>query len=121
MNKLVIIDDDTSIINLVKKHLDNRFEIEFTNDSSGALQFIRKKKPQLILLDLVMPGLTGVSLAHSIKSDETIAYIPLVLMTSYFNSAKEALELGADHFLKKPFNKSELEKVINKAIKIERK
>ena len=111
--KVLIIDDERDLFELVKIRLESQdYEVLYLESAQGALQFIREKKPDLILLDIVMPDKNGYDLCYEIKHDENTASIPVVLFTAKLEWKIKMDELckfvKADDYISKPFESQEL-------------
>lgn len=111
--KLLIVDDDRANVKLVREAL-APFGYQFVeaNDGPQALSAIRQHRPDLIVMDVEMPGLSGVEVCRIVKANQGengFGFIPVILMTARGGAAKiEGLELGADDYLVKPFDMLEL-------------
>jgi len=112
MNKntfhILVVDDDNRIRELVKEYLeDNNFLITTAKDSYNAKKKLEIIKFDLIVLDIMMPGQSGLSLTKEIKKDNSI---PIILLTAKGEVVNriEGLEIGADDYLGKPFEPKEL-------------
>lgn len=120
MKKVVIIDDDR--INqeiLFKAFTQKGYEVVSILDSQECIKEVIKLKPDLILLDLLMPGLNGFEVLQIMKEKFIIPKIPVVILTALREEVniKKALNLGAqDYWLKTDYNPSELAEKINKII-----
>ena len=112
--KIMVVDDESGFTHLLKLTLPN-YEIVEENDSERALGTARKFKPDLILLDVIMPGLDGGDLASQIRSDPVLAGTPIVFLTAVV-SAEEAAggvrNIGGFPFLAKPVNPETLKRCI---------
>lgn len=111
--KILIIDDERDLFELVRIRFESQgYEVLHLESAQGALQFIRDKKPDLILLDIVMPEKNGYDLCYEIKHDENIASIPVVLFTANPEWKIEMDELcklvKANDYISKPFESQEL-------------
>ena len=119
--KILVIDDDASSLELMEAMLvPNGYEIITTNDGSKAVAIIVEKKPDLILLDIMMPGLDGYSTLTKIKENKTISKIPVVMLTAMgFQLNKElALRFGAVGYITKPVDLPELLKTISRLLPV---
>ncbi len=111
--KVLVVDDDPGNRELVKKGL-SPFGYEFVEarDGSEALSALRAHRPDLIVMDVEMPGLGGVEVCRIVKANQGeggFGFVPVILMTARQGSGKiEGLELGADDYLVKPFEMPEL-------------
>jgi putative two-component system response regulator len=117
--KIMVIDDDVTSLELIEAMLvPNGYEVITANDGSKALATIMAKKPNLILLDIMMPGLDGYATLSKIKENKTIPNIPVVMLTAVgFDLNKElAFRLGAVGYITKPVDLAELLKTISRLL-----
>ena len=117
--KIMVVDDDAQSRELMEAMLvPNGYEVITASDGSKALVTIPVKKPDLILLDIMMPGLDGYATLSKIKENKTISNIPVVMLTSVgFNLNKElALRLGAAGYITKPVDLTELLNTISRLL-----
>ena len=117
--KIMVVDDDAQSLELMEAMLvPNGYEVITASDGSKALVTIPVKKPDLILLDIMMPGLDGYATLSKIKENKTISNIPVVMLTSVgFNLNKElALRLGAAGYITKPVDLTELLNTISRLL-----
>ncbi|HEX5037349.1 MAG TPA: HD domain-containing phosphohydrolase [bacterium] len=109
--RLLVVDDNCTNIDLIKKQLHGQsYHFEDANNGYEALEKIRNWKPDLVLLDLMMPGMSGYEVCKTVKSDKDLRFIPVIVITalSELEDKLKAIDMGADDFLIKPFNKLEL-------------
>lgn len=112
--KLVIIDDDPQNLKMVQFVLsDEGLEIHTSSDAHDGLDLIRRTRPQIVLLDLVMPGVQGMELLEKIVDFDP--GIDVILMTGYYSteSAVEAIHKGASDYLPKPLSTEKLQQRIH--------
>jgi len=117
--KIMVVDDDVTSLELIEAMLvPNDYEVITVSDSSKAVATIMAKKPNLILLDIMMPGLDGYATLSKIKENKTISNIPVVMLTSVgFDLNKElALRLGAAGYITKPVDLTELLNTISRLL-----
>jgi len=117
--KILVVDDDAISLELMEAMLvPNGYEIITANDGSKAVAIIVEQKPDLILLDIMMPGLDGYSTLAKIKENKTISKIPVVMLTAMgFRLNKElALRFGAVGYITKPVDLAELLKTISRLL-----
>lgn len=119
--RILVVDDNTTNIDLIKKQL-STFDYLFEDATNGyeALEKVRTWKPDLILLDLMMPGMSGYDVCKTIKNDKETRFIPVIVITalSELDDKLKAIDMGADDFLIKPFNKLELSTRIRSLLRL---
>lgn len=111
MSYLLCVDDDPSILMLVGKVLENAGHIvQSAADGMTALMSIETREPELVVLDLSMPHMSGIEVCRAIKQNPFKAHIPVLLLTaqSDIEDKVEAFEAGVDDYLVKPFHPQEL-------------
>jgi two-component system cell cycle response regulator len=109
--KILIVDDEPLNVKLLAAMLpSDQYDTVCAYSGEEALKIVTDLPPDLILLDIMMPGLTGYEITRILKSDPDSQDIPIVLVTAFGGSDSEikGLEAGADEFLNKPVNKTEL-------------
>ena len=113
--KILVVDDDRTITVLLKKYLEkNGYEVTAMNEASKGLEHAMTRKPDLIILDVMMPIINGFNFCRLIKAEGVSKDIPIILLTSR-NTLKDieiGLEMGAEAYLVKPLNIEELLKTI---------
>lgn len=118
MKKIVIIDDSEANLFLVKSLFDedkDRYNVIIESESKNALTILRKEMPDLLILDLMMPGINGFELLDIIKNDPELKNIP-VLIVSAMEEAKakdKVLSLGALYYIPKPIDLNEVKNKVN--------
>jgi DNA-binding response OmpR family regulator len=119
MSKGVLIcDDDEGILEVTRIILQSKgFQVETLSNSEMIYQKIDEFKPDLILLDLWMPVLSGEEITRTLKSDKNYSQIPIIIFSANKDTKKVAQEIGADDYLSKPFNIEELETIVEKNIR----
>lgn len=110
--KIMIVDDEPINIKVARKYLSMAGYSEFVvaSDATKALALIRTERPDVILLDVVMPQVSGIEILANIRADSTISYLPVLILTAAVDSATRrlALNAGATDFLSKPVDPDEL-------------
>lgn len=116
MIKVVIIDDEPIIVEGLSKAIDwDKWDckvVATASDGEEGLEVIRKEKPNLIITDIQMPGINGLTMVGALKSE--FPYMQIAILTGYrdFDYAKEAIRLGVSRFLLKPSKHAEMEEAI---------
>ncbi len=108
---ILVVDDQPESRELLHAHLTNAgYEVLTAQDGLEALAAVAAQPPDLILLDVMMPGLDGFEVCRRLKADEETAFIPIVMLTALYDPEHRlrGIELGADDFLGKPFSHLEL-------------
>ena len=106
--KILIVDDDENIAELISLYLVKEcFETQIAGDGESALEAVKTFQPNLILLDLMLPGIDGYEVCKQIRRDLTIPIIMLSAKGEVFDKVL-GLELGADDYMEKPFDSKEL-------------
>lgn len=109
--KILIVDDVMSNVLLLKVLLTNeKFAIATASNGRQALEQVEKENPDLVLLDLMMPDMSGFEVAQHLKSNPNTADIPIIFLTALNSTADivKGFQVGANDFISKPFNKEEL-------------
>lgn len=109
--KILIVDDEEHIQELIKFNLENNgYKVFCANDGLEALKLAKKELPQLILLDVMLPGMDGYDVCKEIRRDNVICNTPIIMITAKGEELDKilGLELGADDYLTKPFSVREL-------------
>ncbi len=111
MSVILIVDDQPSSRATVESILDGQgYQLEFAEDGKTALQMAYSLQPDLILMDVMMPGMDGFEACRRIRSDPRIAEVPIIIVTALDDRSSLLLgiEAGADDYLYKPINRQEL-------------
>lgn len=111
MKKILIIEDELNIFELIKFNLEAQgFEVEGAYDGATAVEKIVEIRPDLIILDLMLPGKDGLTICREIRADKNLAYIPVIMLTAKSEEFDKVLglEMGADDYMTKPFSVKEL-------------
>ena len=109
--KILIVDDVISNVLLLKVLLTNeKFNIVTANNGQQALEQVEKEKPDLVLLDVMMPDMSGFEVALKMKADAVMSEIPIIFLTALNSTADivKGFQVGGNDFISKPFNKEEL-------------
>ena len=121
MKKVLVVDDEQDFCRLVKRSLEaeGKFQVIMAIDGISALQLARKEKPDIILLDVMMPGMSGGEVAEALQEDPATRAIPIIFVTALVHDS-ELLEtdgcIGNRMFIAKPVIVEELIKKINIAL-----
>ena len=111
MKKILIIDDEIHIVELLKFNLENNgYKVDYSYDGFDGYLKTKEFQPDLILLDWMLPNISGIDLLKKIISDETLEQIPVIMLTAknMEEDKLEGLEDGADDYITKPFSVKEV-------------
>jgi len=111
MKRILLIEDDRDIVELVRYNLDREgFQVTSATDGSSGLAQVRKSAPDLLLLDLMLPKLSGLEICKEIRRDQSLNRLPILMLTARGEEADRVigLEMGADDYVTKPFSPREL-------------
>ncbi len=111
MKRILIIEDDRDIVELVRYNLSTEgFQVSAVADGSAGLAGIKKSPPDLLVLDLMLPRLSGLEICKEIRRDASLNRLPILMLTARGDEADRVvgLELGADDYVTKPFSPREL-------------
>ena len=108
---VLVADDDDDILDLVALRLSAAgYDVVTARDGEEALRVARERRPDLAVLDVTMPKLTGYDVTRALRADDRTSRMPVILLTARVQESDLAagLEAGADDYLRKPFNAAEL-------------
>jgi phosphate regulon transcriptional regulator PhoB len=111
MSKILIVDDEQYIVELLSYNLEKeRFSIIKAYDGEVALGLIQSEKPDLMILDLMLPKMNGFDVCKAIRRNPETANLPIIMLTAKANEVDKiiGLEIGADDYVTKPFSINEL-------------
>lgn len=109
--KILVVDDEPDVTDLVAYHLKAKgFHVETLNDATASIGKAQRFQPNLIILDIMMPHLSGIQICRILRADTKLAKVPIIFLTAKAESHDriEGLESGADDYLPKPFSPKEL-------------
>lgn len=120
MAKILIIDDEIELTELVKFRLENQgYQVIVAYDGIGGLAKAREEKPDLIILDVMLPGMDGYKICRLLKFDEQYKKIPIIMFTARLeaNEPKMSAQMGAEAYLAKPFEPTILLEKVKELLK----
>lgn len=109
-NRILVIDDDPSVREFVCQILSENYRVDLAPSGEVGLELAGQVQPSLILLDIVMPGLSGVETLRRLRSNEKTSDVPVIMLTALNDADQrvEAFSAGADDYISKPFRADEL-------------
>lgn len=117
--KIMVVDDEPYIARVIKFKLEQEgYAVISANDGVTGLDRIRQEKPDLVLLDVMMPGLTGYEVCQQVKADADLQGIPVVFLTAkgQERDREQGLNLGASDYITKPFSPNRLLELVKSII-----
>jgi len=111
LRKILIIEDESDLIKLLKYNLEKEgFRVSYATDGSIALAEVRRDPPDLVILDLMLPGLDGLEVCRQLRRSDKFSRIPVLMLSARSEEADRivGLELGADDYVTKPFSMREV-------------
>ena len=118
-HKILVVDDDPEIVTMLSLRLGRRgYDVKTASDGHRAVEIARRERPDLILLDVMMPGKSGWEVARALKADPVTDKIKIVMVTAIGEQVNEMTSplYGADAHIDKPFEFERLEKVIRSLV-----
>ncbi|MEM4268249.1 MAG: response regulator [Candidatus Woesearchaeota archaeon] len=116
---ILIADDEPNIVNLVKIILGKEYRYLEADDGEKVLNLLKKHRPDLILLDVMMPKVNGFEICEMLKKDSTLKKIPIAMVSAKAQERDiiQGLRLGADYYITKPFDPERFEMQIKAILK----
>jgi len=109
--RILVVDDDRSIVKVLKGYLEQAgFQVLDAFDGEAALHVLRRERPDLMILDLMMPNRDGWDVTRLVRADKYLSATPIIILTARLEDTDKivGLELGADDYITKPFNAREV-------------
>lgn len=111
MSKILVVEDEKNILELVRFNLEREgFQVISTLDGDHGLELARGEKPDLIVLDVMLPGMNGLEVCRELQQDPETRFIPVIMLSARAEELDRVLglEMGADDYIVKPFSPREL-------------
>jgi len=111
VQRILVVDDDKQIVRLLRTYLEESgYRALVAYDGESALHIIRRERPDLVLLDLMLPNRDGWEVTRLVRQDDSLQGLPLIMLTARADDQEKivGLELGADDYVTKPFNPREV-------------
>jgi two-component system alkaline phosphatase synthesis response regulator PhoP len=113
---ILVVDDEPEITEIIEAFLENAgYNVKVENQPHNAIQLARELKPDLILLDIMMPGTDGYQICNQIKEDPDMSETPVIFLTGKDTKDDQgkSFQVGGDMFIKKPFSCERLLEIVN--------
>jgi two-component system alkaline phosphatase synthesis response regulator PhoP len=109
--RILVVDDDKEVVRLMRAYLQQAgFDVLVAYDGETAVHILRRDKPDLLLLDLMLPDRDGLEITRLVRADTALASIPIIMLTARVEDTDKiiGLEIGADDYVTKPYNPREV-------------
>ena len=114
---ILVCDDEPSLRELVRAVLGESYRFAEADDGQQALELLRELRPDLLVLDLMLPGVSGIEVLAEIRADPALASLPVVVITAWSHAEASAFVAGADRFVHKPFEPDELATAVSELLR----
>jgi CheY-like chemotaxis protein len=114
---ILICEDEDALRELVRISLGDAYRFEEAADGVESLDRARELRPDLVILDLMLPRMSGVEVLAELRGDTAIRDTPVVVITAWTHAQQAALAAGADRFVAKPFDPDELKAVVDELLR----
>ena len=116
--KVLVVDDEENVRHLLRSILGNKYTVLEAKDGEVAIDIARSQRPDIILMDIMMPNINGYTACYTIKQDPVTKTIPVVMVTAVGQelNKKLAKEMGADGYITKPFSLQDLLDTIDRCL-----
>ena len=118
MATILVCDDEPALRELMRAAIGGTHRFVEAEDAEAALEALRYAPPDLVLLDVMLPGRSGLDLLRDIRQDEALAHVPVAIVSAWDSESdrRAAVDAGADAFVSKPFLPDELEAVVTRLL-----
>lgn len=109
--RILVVDDDRDVVRLIRAYLERAgYEVLVAYDGETALHILRRDRPDLLLLDLMLPDRDGLDITHLVRQDPNLSPTPIIMLTARVDDTDKivGLEMGADDYVTKPYNPREV-------------
>jgi DNA-binding response OmpR family regulator len=119
MKKVLAVDDHVHIVRLIQVNLEREFSVITASEGEEGMEKARRERPDLILLDVVMPKKDGFAMLRELQEDPELRQIPVIMLTVKAQNADivRALHEGAQYYLPKPFHPHELTALVQRVLR----
>jgi len=118
-SKVLVVDDEADFAKALKVRLKaNGYDVVLANDSIQAIMMACQEKPDLIILDIMIPGEDGFVVTERLKQSQATQYIPIIFLTGIPGGERRAHKLGASAYVMKPYHPDQLLETVHKALEV---
>jgi DNA-binding response OmpR family regulator len=113
---ILICDDEPALRELIRASMDDGYVFAEASDGIIALELARELEPDIVILDLMLPRLSGLEVLAQMNADEHLKGVPVLVITAWNETREDVLAAGADDFVTKPFDPEELRVAVNRLV-----
>jgi len=113
---ILICDDEPALRELIRASMDDGFEFAEASDGIVAMQLAQQLDPDVVILDLMLPRLSGLEVLARLNEDERLRDVPVLVITAWNETRDAVLAAGADDFVTKPFDPEDLRSAVNRLV-----
>jgi DNA-binding response OmpR family regulator len=111
---ILICDDEPALRELIRASMDDGYEFAEASDGIIAMELAREVSPDVVILDLMLPRLSGLEVLARMNEDDRLKDVPVVVITAWNETREDVLSAGADEFVTKPFDPEDLRAAVNR-------
>jgi DNA-binding response OmpR family regulator len=113
---ILICDDEPALRELIRASMDDGFRFAEASDGILAMELARELNPDVVILDLMLPRLSGLEVLARMSSDKQLKNVPVLVITAWNETREDVLAAGASEFVTKPFDPEELRSAVNRLV-----
>ncbi len=113
---ILICDDEPALRELIRASMDDGYEFAEASDGIIAMELAREVTPDVVILDLMLPRLSGLEVLARMNADEQLKDVPVLVITAWNETREDVLAAGADEFVTKPFDPEELRTAVKRLV-----
>jgi len=113
---ILICDDEPALRELIRASMDDGFVFAEASDGVSAMQLAHEVDPDVVILDLMLPRLSGLEVLARMNEDERLKDVPVLVITAWNETRDDVLAAGADDFVSKPFDPEALRSAVNRLV-----
>jgi putative two-component system response regulator len=117
---ILICEDEEPLRELVRAALGDSYRFHEAVDGREALDLARSLQPDLLVLDVMLPGTSGLDVLATLRDDPVTGSIPVVVITAWTHAQQEVLDAGAQRFVSKPFDPDDLKRIVDELLGVAR-
>ena len=113
---ILICDDEPALRELIRASMDDGYEFAEASDGIIAMELAREVSPDIVILDLMLPRLSGLEVLARMNADEDLKDVPVLVITAWNETREDVLAAGADDFVAKPFDPEDLRIAVKRLV-----